>query len=127
MEREDKYIIVKWPEIQDFMEHPRYTECFSAYSLNDDDMDSYWFVPEDLYYEIRYPIQLPEGYENYDLHFTKVKRGQNLLVKVGSDFKVIKALANWNIYDSFPILLDDPVLLDGINCIILAAEKNGNL
>lgn len=52
MEEDIKYILIQWPEIQDFMEHPRYNECYSALSLNENDINSYWFVPEDLYQEI---------------------------------------------------------------------------
>lgn len=129
MDQDIKYILVKWPEIQDFMEHPRYKESFSAQSINEEDPNGYWFVPEDLYYEIKYPpIQLPEGFENYKMDFTRVDRDQNCLVLLGDDsYKVVKAACNWNINSPFPILLDDPVLLDGFNCEIIAVEQNGDL
>lgn len=127
MERDIKYVLVQWPEIQNYMDNPRYNECFCANSINKEDIESYWFVPEDLYNEIEYSyIELPEEYKNYDLNFNKVTQGQNLLVEIGTELKVVKALSNWNIKSPFPILLDDSFLLDGINCTIIAAE-NGNI
>lgn len=43
----DIYIAVSWPEVQDFMEHPRYYEevCF-------DPNKNLWFLPQDLYDEV---------------------------------------------------------------------------
>ena len=38
-----KYIRVEWPEIQDYMFNPRYSEEVSY-----DSQKNYWFVPEDL-------------------------------------------------------------------------------
>lgn len=49
-----KYILVQWPEIQDYMEHPRYNECFSANKIDENDSNSYWFVPVDLIAEVEY-------------------------------------------------------------------------
>lgn len=48
----DRYVLVEWPEIQDFMEHPRYNECYSGNSIDENNVTGAWFVPEDLYYEI---------------------------------------------------------------------------
>ncbi len=42
----NKYISVSWPEVQDFMGHPRYEE------IGFDANKNLWFVPENLYNEI---------------------------------------------------------------------------
>lgn len=63
-----KYILVNWPEIQDYMEHSRYKECYSANSIDENKMTGVWFVPEDLYEEIQigklYPAEfdIPLGH-----------------------------------------------------------------
>jgi hypothetical protein len=49
-----RYVVVCWPDSQDFMEHERYHEC---HLINDEDGleefgSSAYFVPEDLYCEI---------------------------------------------------------------------------
>ena len=50
----NKYVLVYWPEIQDYMDHPRYKECYMCESLDESDsfVVSTYMVPEDLYYEI---------------------------------------------------------------------------
>lgn len=57
----NNYILVEWPEIQDFMEHSRYGECYSANSVDESEATGVWFVPKDLYEEIKidklYPIE----------------------------------------------------------------------
>ena len=53
METVQKYILVGWPEIQDFMMHPRWNECIFCTAIKDHEVaDSTYAVPEDLYYEI---------------------------------------------------------------------------
>ena len=48
-----KYILVGWPEIQDFMEHPRWSECIFCTAIEGHEVaDSTYAVPEDLYNEI---------------------------------------------------------------------------
>lgn len=48
-----KYILVSWPEIQDFMEHPRWSECLFCSSIEGHECpDSSYMVPEDLYDEV---------------------------------------------------------------------------
>ncbi len=117
-----KYIKADWPEYQEFMEHPNFHErCFHCA-----DDDSY-FIPEDLYEEIKYPpYELPNEYkENYTTDFNRIKRGQNLLVFIyeTEELKVVKAMSNWKARESFPILLEGKDLLDGINCEVIAVEK----
>ena len=38
-----KYIKVEWPEIQDYMDNPRYSEEVSY-----DPKKNCWFIPEDM-------------------------------------------------------------------------------
>ena len=48
-----KYILVGWPEIQDFMEHSRWNECIFCDSIPGHEVGvSTYAVPEDLYYEV---------------------------------------------------------------------------
>lgn len=58
----ERYIKVIWPEIQDYMDHPRYKECYIAQSLDSDIIMSEYMVPEDLYFEI-----INNKYINYDI------------------------------------------------------------
>lgn len=53
METVQKYILVGWPNIQDFMEHPRWNECVFCDSIPGHEVGvSTYAVPEDLYYEV---------------------------------------------------------------------------
>ena len=48
-----KYILVGWPEIQDFMMHTRWNECIFCTSITGHEVpDSTYAVPEDLYEEV---------------------------------------------------------------------------
>lgn len=48
-----KYILVTFPEIQDFMMHSRWDECILCSSIEGHECpDSTYAVPEDLYNEI---------------------------------------------------------------------------
>lgn len=48
-----KYILVSFPEIQDFMEHPRWSECVFCIEIDGHPCeDSTFAVPEDLYNEV---------------------------------------------------------------------------
>lgn len=48
-----KYILVGWPKIQDFMEHPRWNECVFCGSTPEHEIEvSTYAVPEDLYNEV---------------------------------------------------------------------------
>lgn len=50
---ETKYILVTFPEIQDFMEHPRFNECIFCMEIEGHPCpDSSYMIPEDLYYEV---------------------------------------------------------------------------
>lgn len=49
----DKYIMVTWPDIQTFMEHPRFSECIFCMSTKSNQCpDCTYMVPEDLYNEV---------------------------------------------------------------------------
>lgn len=48
-----KYLLIEWPEIQDYMDHPRYNECYSSLDVTGCDINGVWFVPEDLVEELR--------------------------------------------------------------------------
>ena len=53
METVQKYILVGWPNIQDFMEHPRWNECVFCDSIPGHEVGvSTYAVHEDLYYEV---------------------------------------------------------------------------
>lgn len=48
-----KYILVGWPDIQDFMEHPRWNECIFCDSIPGHEVGvSTYAVPEDLFNEM---------------------------------------------------------------------------
>lgn len=48
-----KYILVSWPEIQDFMGHSRWNECIFCEEIEHHPCeDSTYAVPEDLYNEV---------------------------------------------------------------------------
>lgn len=49
----ERYILVGWPEIQDFMEHPRWSECiFCMETEGHPCPDNAYMVPESLYEEV---------------------------------------------------------------------------
>ena len=50
-----KYLLIEWPEIQDYMDSDRWEECYSAISCNTSIESGVWFVPEDLVKEIDSP------------------------------------------------------------------------
>lgn len=49
----EKYLLVEWPDIQDFMEHPRWSECIFCQEIEGHPCpDSTYAVPESLYNEV---------------------------------------------------------------------------
>lgn len=58
-----KYILVEWPDIQDFMEHPRYKECYFGNSVHEQNITGIWFIPEDLYEEVQINKFYPAEFE----------------------------------------------------------------
>lgn len=48
-----RYILVGWPDIQDFMIHPRWNKCVFCNSIPGHEVgDVTYAIPEDLYNEI---------------------------------------------------------------------------
>lgn len=48
-----RYILVGWPNIQDFMIHPRWNECVFCNSIPGHEVgDVTYAIPEDLYNEV---------------------------------------------------------------------------
>lgn len=48
----EKYIIVDWPEIQDFMEYPEYREeCYVCNLIGKPEVEG-WAIPEDFYNKV---------------------------------------------------------------------------
>ena len=49
----EKYLLVSWPEIQMFMDHPRWSECIFCTEIPGHPCgDSTYAVPESLYEEV---------------------------------------------------------------------------
>ena len=49
----ERYILVEWPEIQNFMSHPRWSECIFCTEIEGHPCpDSSYMVPESLYKEV---------------------------------------------------------------------------
>lgn len=48
-----KYVLVSFPRIQDFMEHPRWNECVFCQEIEGHPCERSTFaIPEDLYNEV---------------------------------------------------------------------------
>lgn len=48
-----KYILVSWPEIQSFMDHPRWSDCIFCEEIEGHPCpDSSYMVPEEIYEEV---------------------------------------------------------------------------
>ena len=49
----ERYMLVGWPEIQSFMDHPRWGECIFCCEIEGHPCpDSTFAVPESLYHEV---------------------------------------------------------------------------
>lgn len=49
----EKYILVEWPEIQEFMDHLRWSECIFCMEIEGHPFpDSAYMIPEDIYKEV---------------------------------------------------------------------------
>lgn len=141
----ERYVMVTWPEIQDFMDHPRYKECYMCESLDENNSAiSTYMVPEDLYEEVTYKLQFPKKYENTELgtivcyETRAVVNGEDTywydknLIKKGSEVLIynheIENYPKWIISKciacstGFPILFEDRNLLPGINCEIIGVK-----
>lgn len=48
-----KYILVSWPEIQLFMNHPRWSDCIFCMDIEGHPcLDSSYMIPEEIYKEV---------------------------------------------------------------------------
>lgn len=49
----ERYVLISWPEIQEYMDHPRWSECIFCQEIEGHPCpDSTYAVPESLYEEI---------------------------------------------------------------------------
>lgn len=49
----ERYILVEWPKIQTFMDHPRWSECIFCMEIEGHPCpDNSYMVPESLYKEV---------------------------------------------------------------------------
>lgn len=49
----ERYILVEWPEIQNFMNHPKWSECIFCMEIDGHPCpDQSYMVPESLYKEV---------------------------------------------------------------------------
>jgi hypothetical protein len=60
-----RYIMVLWPESQQFMEHPRFNECYLVQALEGQEyFDSAYFIPEDIYLESNEELDKLHGHKS---------------------------------------------------------------
>jgi len=54
----DKYILVRWPKVQDMMEESWFrSECYLLQAFDDQEhIDSAYFVPEERYNQFKTPL-----------------------------------------------------------------------
>jgi len=56
----EKYILVYWPFSQEYMEHPRFNECYLLQAMKGQEhFDSVYFVPIDLCREVNSAKDIP--------------------------------------------------------------------
>ncbi len=141
-----KYILVEWPEIQDFMGHTRYNECYSGNPIDESNTMGVWFVPEDLYEEVAYKLQFPKKYESTNLgtvvcyETRAIVNGEDIywydenMIKKGSKVLIynhdIDNRPQWIVSkcvacaEGFPVVFEDAMLLPGINCEIIGVSND---
>lgn len=55
----EKYLMVEWPEIQEYMDHPRWSECIFCMEIDGHPCpDGAYMVPETLYNEKNFNYEL---------------------------------------------------------------------
>lgn len=139
----ERYVMVTWPEIQDFMDHPRYKECYMCESLDENNSAiSTYMVPESLYEEVMYKLQFPKKYENtsigtvicYETHAIVngndtywydpdlIKKESKVLV-YNHDTKDFCISTIKLCSQGFPIVLEDDKLIVDINCEIIGTHE----
>lgn len=59
MTKPEKYILIGWPEIQDFMEDPEFSKCVFCTEISGHPCpDSTYAVPESLYYKVKDTVDI---------------------------------------------------------------------
>ena len=124
----DLYIKVYWPEIQDFMEHPRYKECYMCESLDVEDVNlvSVYMVPKNLYEEVqndKYPKEIIFEGESYETFWTYIERGDSVLILSEDDERRVLTAETSSkppLYGS--VVFDNDEFFPGINCEILGVK-----
>jgi hypothetical protein len=97
--------MVTWPEIQEYMNNPRWNECILCQNIEGHECpDSAYMIPEDIYF------CKPE--------FT-VKRGDKVLLQDLKTGELIETVALSNDYEDLPIIFENNKYLEGINCKII--------
>lgn len=133
-----KYIMVSWPEIQDFMNDKRWEDCVFCQSVKGHQVpDSTWMIPEDFYNDIK--NQFPREFQTnigtivcYEdkafvnseefIYDRKIKKGDKVLVYIPNENSWQIAYCKITEHESFPLVLDDSSLLTGINCEIIGSN-----
>lgn len=109
-----KYILVSFPEIQNFMDHKRWSECIFCTEIEGHPCpDSTYAVPEDLYEEVTLSLMYPATIETnlgrmvvtedsihlndkvYSRDYNNMKKGSEVIMY--SDYKgywITKCIAN---------------------------------
>lgn len=142
----ERYVMVTWPEIQDFMNHKRWNECIFCQEIEGHPCpDSAYMVPESVYDDVMYKLQFPKKYENtsigtvvcyetravvngedaYWYDIDRVKKGSKVLVynHDAKDFclSTVKLCSQ-----GFPLVLEDDKLIVDINCEIIGTYIEEN-
>lgn len=141
----ERYVMVTWPEIQDFMNHKRWNECIFCQEIEGHPCpDSTYMVPESVYDDVMYKLQFPKRYENTSIgtvvcyETRAVVNGQdtywyNSLYKKGSKVLVYNHDTNDFCLSTIklcgrglPIVLEDDKLIVDINCEIIGTYIEEN-
>ena len=114
-----KYVIVTFPEIQEYMDSERWNEC---YQLLADDPS--YIVPEDLYEWIN-RIKIPDKYKDtYTENIPRsIKKGTKVLLYDYDKDDFVEEVTQTSSCANFPILFSNSSYLEGMNCNIIGIEK----
>lgn len=121
----NKYVLVEWPEIQDYMDHPRYNECYIVTPIIGENYISTYVVPEDLYEEIQYkkaPKEIEFEGELYDMVWFHIEKGDKILVETETGLESLTAATSYKPPFYGYILFEEKTYLPGISCEILGVK-----
>lgn len=122
------YIREYWPDIQDYMDHPRYKECYTCQSLSEDndDFTSVYMVPEDLYEEIhmqKAPKEIVFDGESYETFWEYVERGDSVLIETkDGEREVVTAATPCKPPLYGHLVFENSIHLPGVTCEILGVK-----